>query len=335
VGEKQSVVDRFATQAKASPLADDADYKTWTGRTGDPGIITMYAAKDAVAVATRAARGAAGDGGLGTAYEKRLRTTFKDFDGAAGVVRFKDGAVEAEFQTKGLGRIAGTGSTGGPDVRTLPATTAAVLSLSLPHGWLDSSVSQLKSQAGAGEFDRLMAEGERRTGLQLPEDVGTLLGNGLSVSADSSADLDALRRDGDPTKLPVGVRLQGDPDKITAIVTKLQKLVGPQGDLVKTDSSGDLVAVGTDPTYLSRLVEKGTLGSQRSFEKVVPHADKASAVLFVDFDAGDGWADKLADLLSDGDPSAKANVAPLDAFGVSGWVDGSKIQHSLLRLTTD
>jgi hypothetical protein len=67
----------------------------------------------------------------------------------------------------------------------------------------------------------------------------------------------------------------------------------------------------------------------------VPHAGRASAVLFVNFDAGDGWADKLADLLSDGDPTAKANVAPLDAFGASSWVDGSKIQHSLLRLTTD
>jgi hypothetical protein len=338
VSEKQSVVDRLAKDAEASPLADDADFKTWMGRTGDPGIVTMYAARDAVDVATRAAHASVGAGGgsdPGTAYEKQLRKAFKDFDGAAGVVRFKDGAVEAEFQAKGLGRIAGTGSTGGPDVRTLPATTAAVLSLSLPHGWLDSSVSQLKAQAGAGELDRLMAEGERRTGLKLPEDVGTLLGDGLSVSADSSADLDALRHDADPSKLPVGLRLQGDPDKITAVVNKLKTLAGPQGDLVKTDSSGDLVAVGTDPSYLSRLVKEGTLGSQHSFERVVPHADKASAVLFVNFDAGDGWADKLADLLSDGDPTAKANVAPLDAFGASGWVDGSKIQHSLLRLTTD
>jgi Protein of unknown function (DUF3352) len=337
VGEKQSVVDRLAKDAETSPLADDADYKTWMGRTGDPGIVTMYAAKDAVDVATRAAHASVGANGfdMGTAYEKQLRKAFKDFGGAAGVVRFKDGAVEAELQAKGLGRIAGTGSTGGPDVRTLPATIAAVLSLSLPHGWLDTYVSQLKSQAGPGEFDRIMAEGERRTGLKLPEDVGTLLGNGLSVSADSSADLDALRRDGDPTKLPVGVRLQGDPDKITAIVTKLQKLAGPEGGLVKTDSSGDLVAVGTDPSYLSTLVGKGSLGSQRSFEQVVPHADRAGAVLFVDFDAGDGWADKLADLLSDGDPTVKADVAPLDAFGASGWVDGAKIQHSLLRLTTD
>jgi hypothetical protein len=338
VSEKQSVVDRLAKDAEASPLADDADYKTWMGRMGDPGIVTMYAAKDAVDVATRAANASVRTEGafdLGAGYEKQLRKAFEDFGGAAGVVRFKDGAVEAELQAKGLGRIAGTGRTGGPDVRTLPATTAAVLSLSLPHGWLDSSVSQLKAEAGSREFDQLVAEGERRTGLQLPDDIGTLLGNGLSVSADSSADLDALRHDADPQKLPVGVRLQGDPDKITAIVTKLKKLAGPEGDLVKTDSSGDLVAVGTDPSYLSTLVKKGTLGSQQSFEKVVPQADKASAVLFVDFDGGDGWADKLADLLSDGDPAVKANVAPLDAFGASGWVDGARIQHSMLRLTTD
>jgi hypothetical protein len=335
VGEKQAEVNRFAKDAEASPLADDVDYKTWMGRTGGPGIITMYAAKDSVDVATRAARASIGAGDLGTTYEKQLRKTFKDFGGAAGVVRFKDGAVEAELQTKGLGRVAGTGRTGGPDVRTLPATTAAALSLSLPHGWLDPYVAQLKDGMGTRQFDQLMAAGERQTGLRLPEDVATLLGDGLSVSADSSADLDALRRDADPQKLPVGVRLQGDPDKIRAIVAKLKKLAGPQADIVSTDSSGDLVAVGTDPSYLATLVKKGSLGSQPSFERVVPHADRASAVLFVDFDAGDGWAGRLADLLSDGDATVKADVAPLDAFGVSGWVDGDRIQHSLLRLSTD
>ena len=55
----------------------------------------------------------------------------------------------------------------------------------------------------------------------------------------------------------------------------------------------------------------------------------------MNFDAGNGWAEQLADLLSDGDPEAKQNIAPLDALGISGWVDGDDVQHGLLRLTTD
>ena len=101
------------------------------------------------------------------------------------------------------------------------------------------------------------------------------------------------------------------------------------------DSSGDLVAVGTNPDYVSKLLEKGDLGSQESFDSAVPKADQASSILYVNFDAGDGWASQVADLLSDGDPSAKANIEPLDALGVSGWVDDDKVQHGLFRLTTD
>ena len=42
---------------------------------------------------------------------------FKDFDGAAGVVRFADGAVEAEFTAKGLPDSFGAvGGDAGPDV---------------------------------------------------------------------------------------------------------------------------------------------------------------------------------------------------------------------------
>lgn len=67
----------------------------------------------------------------------------------------------------------------------------------------------------------------------------------------------------------------------------------------------------------------------------MPEADRAGSVLFVSFDAGDGWAEQVADLVSDGDPEVRRNVAPLDALGVSGWVGDDEVQHGLVRLTTD
>ena len=67
---------------------------------------------------------------------------------------------------------------------------------------------------------------------------------------------------------------------------------------------------------------------------MVPEADRATGSLYVNFDAGDGWAEQLADALSDGDAEARSNIAPLDALGVSGWSDGD-VEHGLLRLTTD
>ncbi len=131
------------------------------------------------------------------------------------------------------------------------------------------------------------------------------------------------------------MRIKGDADKITPIIDKLKASAGPLGGKVVVDSKGNLVALGTDPDYVSKLLEKGDLGSQESFGNAVPEADQASSILYVNFDAGHGWAGQLADLLSDGDAEVKANIDPLDALGISAWVDEDKVQHGLLRLTTD
>jgi hypothetical protein len=180
-----------------------------------------------------------------------------------------------------------------------------------------------------------MAQAEQQTGLRLPQDIETLLGDGLSVSVDSSTDLHALASSPDPSRVAAGIRIKGNAEKITAVLSELKASAGASGDIVKVDSRGDTVAVGTDAAYVGRLLQKGDLGSSPSFEAAVPEPTRAGAVLFVSFDAGNGWAQRLADELSDGAPEVKANIAPLDALGVSGWVDKAKVQHSLIRLTTD
>ena len=94
------------------------------------------------------------------------------------------------------------------------------------------------------------------------------------------------------------------------------------------------VAVGLSQAYVDSLLKKGNLSSVAAFDAVVPQADRATGSLYVNFDAGDGWAEQLADTLSDGDAEARSNIAPLDALGLSGWSDGD-VEHGLLRLTTD
>ena len=86
---------------------------------------------------------------------------------------------------------------------------------------------------------------------------------------------------------------------------------------------------------ISALVERGFIrrlpNRARALEVLkVPEADRAVGALFVNFDAGDGWLDTLAD----GDKEAAANLAPLDALGMSSWRDGD-VQHGLVRLKTD
>ena len=331
IAETQKQADAMAKDAEAASLADSSEFTTAMDRVGDPGILTMFASKDAPQAMTNGMRHESG------ADAAEVEKLFKDFDGAAGVVRFTDGAVEAEFTAKGLpdsfGAVAGGA---GPDVATLPGTTAAALSVAFREGWLDDYLTQMGEMMGdSGSLEEMYAEGERATGLQLPEDIETLLGDGISVSVDATADLQELAESPDPTKVPAGIRIQGDPDKIVPIIDKLKKTFGPDADMVEVGTGDGVVSVGLSRDYVETLLTKGDLGSQQAFDDVVPDADKASSVFFVNFDAGSGWAEELADLLSDGDPEAKRNIAPLDALGVSGWVDEDDVQHGKFRLSTD
>jgi hypothetical protein len=102
-------------------------------------------------------------------------------------------------------------------------------------------------------------------------------------------------------------------------------------------TSGDTVAVGTDQKHLDTLVGPGQLGDSEQFGKVVSQSGRATGVLYLDFDAGDGWAEQVAQLVADDHDAAaaRADVAPLDALGLGAWQDGDQVQHALVRLTTD
>jgi hypothetical protein len=336
LSDTQKQADAMANDAEQAPLADSQEFKATMERAGDPGIVSLYVSKDAPQAMLGAARRAVGAGDLPGFRPNQVDKLFKDFQGAAGVIRFRDGAVEAEFSGKGLSKTLGASGTGHAAAADLPATTAAAFSMALPKGWLDEYLDLAKAQLPRGTtLQDMFREGERATGLQLPEDLETLLGTGLSVSVDGNANLRSIADSPDPTTIPAGIRIQGDPDKIARVVTKLKRTAGPDADMVKVRTGDGTVAIGLDREYVDTLAKPGGLGAVVAFQDVVPNADRASGVFYVNFDAGRGWADELADLLSDGDPQVKANIAPLDALGVSSWQDADQVQHGLLRLSTD
>ena len=334
LAETQKQADTMAAAADAATLADASEFTTAMERAGDPGIISMYVSKDAPqALAAAEKRALVAAPGVSPQQSRRLESLLKNFEGAAGVVRFRDGAVEAEFSAKGL---PGQSAVGGNGTATeLPATTAAAFSIALPKGWMDEYLDVMKGSLPDGmSLNRAFREGERATGLRLPEDIETLLGDGVSVSVDGTANLRKLTESPDPTRVPAGIRIKGDPDKIKPIIAKLKKAAGPKSGIIKVRTGDDTVALGLSRRYVKTLAGNGGLGSLVSFQDVVPNADRASGVFYLNFDAGAGWADQLADLLSDGDPKVRSNIAPLDALGVSSWQDGD-VQHAVLRLTTD
>jgi len=76
--------------------------------------------------------------------------------------------------------------------------------------------------------------------------------------------------------------------------------------------------------------EDGGLGGTDAFQNVVRGAEAASAVFFLNFDAGDGWLVKVA-----GDDGQTAeNLEPLEGLGMTTRVEDDA-GHVLLRLTTN
>lgn len=339
-GTDQQAVETIADQAGAGTLADDATYQKWVEEVGDPGIMTVYLAPAAgpamLELLDEVAPGrvdSAVSTAVGTSAEEP-RQALADFPGAAAVVRFNDGSLEIEVAGdagEGTSGLLAPGR-GGDLVGSLPEDTAAAFGLGLTPGWFTDVVERLSAAGGEDlDVEDLLDELSRSTGLDFPEDAETLLGEAAAVSVGADLDLDAIAGSTDGSELPVGLTVQGDPEAIEQVLDKVRVQLPPDArTLVGSDAAGDRVAIGPSQEYRELLLADGSLGESSTFRDVVGEADRASMVLYVNFDAGDGW---LVENTQD-DPELADNLAPLSAFGVSVWVEGD-VSHAVLRLTTD
>lgn len=341
----------IAASAEKAPLADDAGFQKWMHRVGDPGIITAYAAPGAMEALTDmrpAMPGLATGPGSSTGLllpqkeldrtHQRLQDMSKGFKGMAAVVRFKDGAVEAQFAGETNPGI--KGFTMSPkdhtQVTELPATTGAAFAVALHDGWAKSYLDMMGKTMGGGSVDQMLSEAKAQTGLDLPGDVERLLGDGVAVSLDKSLDLKTASQD--PTGIPAGVRISGDPARIQDALDKVKKAVGPQADALAVQQGDGAVALGFDQKYVGDLAGKGGLGGVAAFRDVVPEADRASAVFYLDFDAVESWVSQSpmqTFLPADSEKQVLDNLEPLRALGISAWVEDDGTQAGLLRLSTD
>lgn len=356
ISDSQKHADAMAVQAQTSSLAENPTFQKWTGRVGDPGIVTMYAAPGAMDALVDLQSGLADDFAAATGpgaeeqgalrmqsevtrMNDRLKGLYDDFQGMAGVIRFGNGSVEAEFAGGSDNRQLGL--TQSPqdraDIGQLPSGTAAAFAVSLPKGWAQSYLDLLTKASGDDRgADDMIAQAEAQTGLQIPDDIERMFGNGVALALDQ--DLDVKAASEDPTTIPAGLRISGDPQQIEAAVDKVKKAIGPDGDMVVTEQGKGAVALGLSHDYVHTLAGAGSLGSQAAFQDVVPDADKAGAAVYVDLDAVERWVTQGMDE-SGSTASAKEtvrdNLGPLRALGMSSWVEDDRSQHLRLRLTTD
>lgn len=316
-------------------LAADSGFTRWDSAVGDRGVVNFYVGRSAADWLGRnlgeLSNGALADGQL-AGYGKQLR----DFEGLSGTVRFADGGVEVAAAGGGLKGTTGTADVGDA-VDRLPGDTAVAFAFAVPPDYAKTMVDQLSGLSGE-DTDQMLAQAETLTGIDLPEDLQTLLGTGVTLSLGGTPpDLSTVSS---PADVPFGATVTGDTDKIEGVIRKLEERQGITLDqLGIAEKSGDgRVAIASSEGYADELLGHGDLGASSSFRDVVPEADKASSVMYVDFDSR--WVGALEQLAGQtGAPAAdlakvKANLAPLKAFGASAWQDGDT-SHVLVKLTTN
>ena len=266
IAEHQDSADRIATDAQAGSLADAAAYRDMVASLGDSGVLTGYVAPDA----PRLLADAFGELALGGATNgippevgdpsAQVEEQFKDFRGAAGVVRFRDGAVEVQVAAAGLPETSTPIGDGG--IGDLPAST--LLALGLPGGkGLMSGLPGLRLSAEPdSEAGRQFAEEFERASGITPEELQRLLGGGFSLAVSTQVDLAGLFSGGPEGTLPVGIRIQGDPASIRPLVEDVVSAAGDEVALHVAEGDG-VVAVALDAAYAEELAGDGDLLRRR------------------------------------------------------------------------
>jgi hypothetical protein len=323
-------------KGEKAPLSDDKAYQKWTDAAGDQGVVTFYVAKKAVDYLVDELASFGGFLSSGSAEDdptKAAKKALAKFQGLGGTVRFADGGMELAMAGGGLSNGS---ATVGKKVGALPKDTAVAFGLGVPDGYAKTFVDQFKGAAGTDTED-FISQAETETGLDLPDDLQTLLGDALTLSlgGEAPATLDDLAG---PDELPVGLLIHGDADKIEAVIEKIEERTGLSlSDVPVVLSAGDgKVALSPSSEYADELLKSGSLGSSANFKAAVPDADRAMAILYVNFDSP--WRNIVIDLIGkDSSSDAKdfdANTKPLKSLGVSSWVDGD-VTHALVKIATD
>ena len=317
---------------KKSPLSEDEDYQSWTNEAGGAGIVNAYVGPKVVDIASEEL----GSGGSGnelfgsSSDEDELAdalAAYKDFKGAAAVLRFADGGIELSFAGSGGKTTKGT-ETVGDHVAAMPADTALLLAVAVPPGAFDAIAKADKGGAGSEFLGGML-------GIDFPEDLETLLGKSFSFSlgGDAPDDLDSIQGPGD---IDVGALIRGDAGAIDDVIGKLEQSSGSSlADLEITKATKDgKVAIASNEAYADQLLGEGSLSDEEAFKDTVPNADDAQAILYADFD-GD-WGQAVIDEIRKDDSEDSTEVArnldALRAFGASAWTEDD-VTHGLVRLS--
>lgn len=202
------------------------------------------------------------------------------------------------------------------DIGGLSDSTMVAASISDGQALVDNFWGQLESGMAADmapQFQSIIGEIEQNTGLMLPDDLSTLLGEKFLLAVDSKG----LSADMEPSSLAdfnAGMRFTSDPAELTPVIDKLETQLGMLGgpemsDALVKEETDDGMVVATNDDYAAQLTDGGgDLGDSDAFKTAVPAGDNAVNVVYVNLD-------EITELATDSDDEDVKMLEPMQAFG--------------------
>ncbi len=334
VTDTQENADAYADAAADSSLADNPEFAQAMDQLGEQGIASAWFSGAAV---FDAFDGSAGAFGIGAGASGNDVPTMDDarelidetYRSVALSVRFDDRYAELAGVVTGSSYHALDG--GGVNA-SVPDDTSIFLGAHDAGQYVrDNWDASLESLPGGGD---MLAELEAQTGLVLPDDLATLLGDELLVAADAgSADIDALAESGDFSSIDIGARVVTDPDAFADLWERLQGLAADAGaplDELPLQTTDDGFVLATSEDYAAQLLDGGGLGDTDAYRTAVADAADADSVFFLNVDT-------LEHLLDAGDSLGEAerqSIEAVQAIGMAMHYNEGNMELSL-RVTTD
>lgn len=349
--DTQQNADRYAEDAQESALSDNDEFTEAMDHLGDQGIASLWVSGSGMydtfgeALETDPLGDAAplpdddalpgedslpGEEALPEAPDIGAMVD-DSYRSVAAAFRFD--ASYAEIATVTTGDAYQDLDTGGVDA-DVPEDTSLLFGLAggnelITENWDLVTDAYPDASADIDEF-------AQQTGLTLPDDLGTLLGDSLVVAVDGSdLDLEALAQD-DMSSLNAGVKVDTDVEAFGEVWSTVQDLAAEAGeslDGLPVEETDDGYIVASTDEYASALGEDGSLGESDAYTSAVADAAEADGVLYLDLDVIE---DDLLDLLADqglGD-SELESLRALRSLGLSAqWHDGYAV--TTLRVSAD
>lgn len=322
IAQSPELASQFADSAESSPLSDNAGFTEAMNALGEPGVASFWADIDALREQPAFAS---------PDLAPLLGPTLGGVHSYSGAFRAGSDYLELSLQLDSDVKVPEEQDN---PVVDLPETTLGTVSISNGGAYVDQYWDQFKGFVDSvepGSFDQAVSEFEVASGLMLPEDLRTVLGDNVMFALDGEGlTPDNVSSLSDLANLGFGVRFVTDPAAIQDVVDRVQAKMQAEGVpfSLTTEQTDDGLVVASNQTYADSLAGGGDLGDSAAFQTAVPDASDAEGVFYVDLD-------KVKDVAEAFEEDDTSELEPMRAFGMTLQQGDDGYSTTSVRLTFD